>query len=253
MPNPDRKLGRNPSDPYRVTIPFHRVVDVSKIAVPDNFGHYGQVKEWGMLGNDKYGDCAWASGAHESILQNAANNRVVAYSDASVLSDYSAATGFSPGLPYSDQGTDLHALYQYRQQVGLLDAAGNRHKIGAYLELEPGNPEELEVAVFLFGAAGLGITVYDWTQQQFGAGKPWDYVRGGNLEGGHAVPVAGRNSGFWEIVTWGQVQPATNKFFQKETTEVFVAITDDYLSGDKSPEGFDREALLNYLQDLPKL
>jgi hypothetical protein len=252
------KYGRLDSDPNRVTLPFKNYV--RGITVPDNFGHYTAVKDWGMLANDRYGCCAWASAAHESMEQNAANGRLVTFSDANVLSDYATATGFDPsvtpdpetGQNPTDKGSDMHTVYQYRHQVGILDAYGNRHKIGAYLELEPGNPDELAAAAYLFGAVGLGIIVHDWTERQFAQDVPWHYVPGGEAKGGHAIPIVGRHSGFWEFVSWGQCRPMTNKFFEKETTEVFVAITDDYLTGDKSPEGLDSEALLNDMQELAK-
>lgn len=244
------QLGLHPSDPDRPKLHFHRYVDVSGIKVPKVFGHYDKVSEWGMLGNDQYGDCAWASAAHEVMVQNAANNRTVTFTDANVLSDYTADTGFNPADPSTDRGTNMFDLYQYRKNTGVIDSAGNRHKIVAFLELEP-NQDELAAAAYLFGVAGLGIYVYDWAQQQFANGQPWSFRRGGNLEGGHAVPVVGRNAaGNWLTVTWGQLQEMTPAFVEKMANTVMVGLTEDYLTGEKSPEGLDSQALL---KDLPLL
>lgn len=244
------KLGLTPSPADRPKLIFdHYFPKHEKIQVPTVFGHQDKVSSWGMLGNDRYGDCAWASSAHEVMVQNAANGRTVNFTDANVLSDYSAGTGFNENDPSTDQGTNMYDLYQYRLKTGIVDSTGTRHKLAAFMEIEPTSQAELAAAAYTLGVAGIGIKVYDWAQQQFADGQAWSYKRGGNLEGGHAIPVVGRNAaGNWLVVTWGQIQEMTPAFFSKMVTSVFVGVTQDYLTGDKSPEGLDSQKLI---ADLP--
>ena len=35
---------------------------------PTNFGHYELISKYGVLGNDKYGDCVWVGAAHENMM-----------------------------------------------------------------------------------------------------------------------------------------------------------------------------------------
>ena len=59
--------------------------------------------------------------------------RTVTFNNQSVLKDYSAVTGFNPNDPNTDQGTDMQVAASYRRKTGVLDAAGKRHKVIAYL------------------------------------------------------------------------------------------------------------------------
>jgi hypothetical protein len=238
------KFGYVPSHPDAVKLEFHNYVDLSKLPkVPENYGHYQKVSQWDMLGNDQYGDCVWAGGAHRVMLWNAANNKIVKFSDTSVLSDYAKVTGFNPDDPNTDQGTDPATAAQYEQTVGLLDAAGNRHKIGAYLKLRTGNWNELVTASYLFGSVGMAITVTDTAQRQFAAHQPWTSAPG-NVEGGHYVPVVGRFGGFMQAVTWAALQPFDQGFFEDNNVELLAYVSTEYLTAGKSPEGFDQAALV---------
>lgn len=243
--------GLNDAPDDRPKLWWHNYVDPIATPIPAGpLGHVDLVKDWGMLANDRYGCCAWASAAHEVMLQNAANKRTVTFTDDNVLSDY-ASTGFDPKTGANDNGTNMFQLYTYRKNTGVIDSTGIRHRLSAFLEIKPGNDDELAAAIYLFGVVGIGIKVYDWAEQQFANHQVWAPQRGGKLMGGHAIPIVGRTaSGNFQAVTWGGVQELTPDFFREYTTSAFVGITQDYLTGDKSPEGLDSALLL---QDLPKL
>jgi hypothetical protein len=110
------------------------------------------------------------------------HNADVPFDDASVLSDYSAATGFKPDDPGSDKGTNVHDALSYRRHTGIVDADGARHQSGAYVSLDPKNWQHLEQATYIFGAVGIGIEFPDSAMQQFNAGEPWDVVNGAHIE-----------------------------------------------------------------------
>lgn len=161
-----------------------------------------------MLGNDDWGDCAWAGPAHETMLLTKEGGRACEFTTAGVLSDYSAGTGFDPnagppGDNPTDQGSNTREVLGYRRSTGIVDAAGQRHKIGSYVRLDIGNLTHLFQALYLFQVVGIGFQVPDSTLPLFHAGKPWDVVPGAQLTGeGHYVCCVGKRANL-EVVTWG--------------------------------------------------
>lgn len=239
------KLGKRPARAGAVKLKLKDYVDLSRLPTPpEEFGHEALVtSEWGMLGNDEVGCCVFSGGDHETILWNAEAGRPIRFVKDNTLSDYSAVTGYNPSDPSTDNGTDMQAAAAYRQKVGLIDADGNRHKVGAYLAISPGNIEEHCVAAYLFGAIGIGIMVPDSAMDQFNEGKPWDVVEGSSIEGGHYVPIMARRNGMFHVCTWGKLQPMTDNFFQRYEDEAIAYLSPEALKDGKSLEGFDLPAL----------
>lgn len=245
------KLGKLPARPDAVKLKMASYIDFSKFPPPPpSFGHDAGITGWGMLGNDNYGDCVWAGAAHETILWDREAAHKAKFTEANVLSDYTAVTGFKPNDPNTDQGTDMSLAAKYRQKTGVIDKYGKRHTVAAYLALRKGNLEEHILACYLFGAVGLGIEVPSSADQQFSDGRPWDVVPGDTIEGGHYVPLVGRGDGFLRVVTWGKVQKMTTKFFETYNDESIAYVSLEALTNNKSPEGFDAQTLL---ADLGKL
>jgi hypothetical protein len=213
-------------------------------AVPHgDFGHSNLIDEWGMLANDKYGCCAWAGAAHQTALWTAEGGDRAPFTDQAVLSDYSAATGFAPSDPATDNGTDVQQMARYWQQTGVVDANGERHKIVAYADLTPGDLRELWAATYLFQSVGLGFALPESAERQFAAGEPWDVVRGARIIGGHYVPCVGRKGGKGLGVTWGKVQPFTADFYERFNNQGLVAFSEEMLIAGHNIDGFDDELL----------
>lgn len=202
------------------------------ITPPNNFGHGKSFADWGMLGNDKYGDCVIAGGDHEVMLLNnlAAGGQtgleVVKFTEDNALSDYSAVTGFKKDDPSTDQGTEVRQALKYRQSTGLIDSQGKRHKIAAYVSLEPGNVAQLLQATFIFEVVGIGFQFPESAMDQFNEGKVWSVVSNAPINGGHYIPIVGRpQPGYLGSVTWGQRQIMTEGFYKKYCDEAWGLIT----------------------------
>ena len=243
------KLGKLPARPdsikfkmgdYWITLP----------KPPPAFGHQTMIDDWGMLGNDQYGDCVLAGGAHETMLWNKEAGKVVPFSEQSVLSDYSAITGFNPNDPNSDQGTDMQAAASYRRKVGLLAADNTRHQVAAYMALRKRNVADLTVAIYLFSAVGIGIEVPSSAMDQFNAGQPWTVVKNSPIEGGHYVPAVAYDRTYIYVVTWGKIQPMAWSFLKTYNDESVAYLSTEMLVNNKSLEGFDLKTLQS---DLSKL
>jgi hypothetical protein len=248
----DLKLGKMPAAPRPTDFKFSEfAAGITLPTVPSRFGHGSAYSDWGMLGNDRYGDCVWAGAAHEHMLINKVVHGIdVGFDDASVLGDYSAVTGFDPNDPQTDGGTDVHVALSYRRKTGIADATGKRHQIGAYVSLDPKSWQHLEQAAYIFGAVGIGIEFPSSAMDQFNAGQPWDVVPGARNEGGHYVPTVGSLHAADQVtvLTWGKHQVMTQAFYEKYNDEAWVYVTNEELrSNGTGLHGFDVEKLNSFL------
>lgn len=245
------KLGLAPFTPDSRDLRFQSYRLTSALPKhPAVFGHETLVRSWGMLGNDRYGDCVFAGAAHETMLWNAMGGKRTDFNDRVVLSDYSALTGFNPADPATDQGTDMRAAAKYRQKTGVIDCKGVRHKIGAYVFLDPKNLEQMTEAMWLFGAVALGMQMPDSAMDQYDKGKPWDVVKGAKVEGGHYVPGVALRGGNISVVTWAKLQPVTPAFLKQYCYVAIAYLSEEMLTNGKSLEGFDLATLKSNLAAL---
>jgi len=245
------KLGKLAARKNSVEFRLRDYLAVSTLpSPPTKTGHQNVSIPWGMLGNDSYGDCVLAGAGHETMFWNREAGKTVNITTADALSDYTAITGFNPNDPNTDQGTDMQVAASYRRKTGIEDSVRTRHKVAAYLAITPGNKLEMKQAIYLFDAVGIGIQFPKSAMDQFNAGKPWSVVASSPIEGGHYIPAIGYDSKYVYIVTWGKVQKMTWSFFTRYCDEAIAYLSQEFLTGGKSPEGFD-SATLN--ADLAKL
>jgi hypothetical protein len=248
------KLGKAPPRHDPRTLQFEKYIDPDlHITVPTSFGHERDVykipyEDWGMLGNDNYGDCVFAGAAHETQIWNAERRVPVNFTDEAVLSDYAAVTGFNPVTGAGDNGTVVLDALNYRRKVGIVDAQGKRHKIAAYAAVEPGNWHNVLTALYLFHNIGIGINFPNTAMDQFNHGKPWTKIMNYRLDGGHYIPIVAKRGSYLDVVTWSRIQRMTKTFFQFFCDEAYVLFSEEMLMADRSSEGFDSNALLHDLQ-----
>ena len=65
------KLGKKPARPGAVRLKLASYTNAAALPpLPASFGHDAIIgaRGWGMLANDRYGDCVWAGAAHETML-----------------------------------------------------------------------------------------------------------------------------------------------------------------------------------------
>ena len=138
----------------------------------------------------------------------------------------------------------------YRRQTGVIDGQGRRHKILAYLSLDPGSLESLWAAAYLFGAVGVGLRFPGSAMMQFDRRQPWSYLSGSTVDGGHYVPLVGKNGNELRFVTWGREQLASIYWFERYCDEAVVFVTEEALLNNRSAEGFDIATLMKDLGSL---
>lgn len=240
------KLGKRPARPDAYKLKLGDYLKAASLPpLPQAFGHEALIASWPMYANDRFGDCVFAGAAHETTLLAKEAGCDLTFRDSDVLSDYAAATGFRESDPSTDNGSDIQAAAAYRKATEIIDAAGRRHQIACYVALEPGNIQHLYYASYLFGTVGIGLALPNSALDQAAQGGVWDVVAGSGSAGGHYVPLLGRRAdGLLVTVSWGALQPMTEKFFATYCDEAVAFISIECMVNQKSPEGFDYDALV---------
>jgi hypothetical protein len=207
---------------------------------------------WGMMANDRYGDCVYAAAGHMEMQWtfNAGNGWVPETDQ--ILAAYSEATGFNPQDPDTDNGdAPLNAL-KYWRKVGI-----GGHKIGAYVQTSGKRPLEIKHAIhrfegsfmaFALPAAVEGKATWDIPpgQSLTGEWEPWSW-------GGHMVEAPRYNDEGVSVVSWGEEYRVSWAFVAAYCDESYAILSDCMLKEDgKSPLGLDINALREDLQAVTK-
>jgi hypothetical protein len=223
------RLGKQPATPKATDFKLKAYQAVGLPPLPTRpFGYGTRLSDWKMLGNDSAGDCVWAGAAHETMLYGwlRSSHPIVPFDDKSVLSDYSAVTGYASD-PNTDQGTNVHDAMSYRRKTGVLDASGKRHLIDAYVSIDAGDFDLMLRCVWTFGAVGIGFNFPESAWSQFDKGEVWDVVDGARIDGGHYVPMVGSTNPTKEasFVTWGRRARMTKAFYEKYNDEAWIPLS----------------------------
>lgn len=244
------KLGKKPPNKeFLAKAPKLRDYVVPQIVVPPTVDWRPMVKAqgpWLMYMNgpdpnnppqeaDGLGDCVWAGTAEilRTLSANAGN--YACPTDAEVLAAYEGCTGFRPDDPSSDQGTDMVSAFKYMQTVGM-----GGQVFGPFATIDPHNPDEIRLAVYLCGFVGIGIAFpASWEDAQTWDSDPTD------IQGGHFIPGFTANAneqGIW-IVTWASERFMTFDAFDTNCDECLVSLNPEWVAGKVAPNMIDVTAL----------
>jgi hypothetical protein len=207
-----------------------------------------------MMENDQLGDCTCAAAGH-LIMEWTANagKKMVTPTDKQIVAAYSAITGYNPATGANDNGAVEIDVLNYWRQSGIA-----KHKIGAYVALEPSNHIHIMDSVYIFEGCYIGLQLPVSAQAQVQNHQPWSVPPGGPTGdgkpgswGGHAVPVVAYDARGVTVVTWGALQAMTWSFWEAYCDEAFAIISTDYLDDkQESPAGFNMQQLQSDLADL---
>lgn len=255
------KLGKRPARPGAVKIKLANYLDKAVLTAPTgDFGHDGLVTDWQMLGNDTVGDCAICGPLHAIMLWNAEANKTVNVDTDCAIANYSAITGYDPSQDQTnpdgtvsnptDQGTDVAEMAEYWRQTGFADADGNRHQIGAYVALTPGDLTELWVALKYFDGVGIGVQFPEQWMDAFRTGQPWGTLAQPNIQGGHYICGVGRKDGNATVISWGKPVELTVGGYQQFNDETLALISTEKLVNGVDLEGLNWAQLQADIQQL---
>jgi hypothetical protein len=220
---------------------------------PRRFGH-GQMyhNQWGILGNDHYGDCVFAGFAHQAMISSKLGGKAQSFTTSGVLADYGAVTGFHPDDPSTDNGTNVREGLNFWRRVGIQTAGGARHKIGAFVSIPPQDWDALQACAYVFSSVGIGWQVPETIWDQWDHGEAFDVVdENARIEGGHYTIVPGRSGlSMGGMITWGRRKGFTRDFYETYNDESWAIVFPDELKKGKNERGYDLSQLNEMLSSL---
>lgn len=190
----------------------------------------------GEMGNDALGDCAEAAVAHliQALTANASTE--VTPPDSAVIGLYSAAAGYVPGDPSTDQGSVIADVLAYVQKDGFAGV-----KLDGFAQGMATNLTQMRQIVNTFGGADIGLALPRTVESQ---GDTWDVdlTAGQDAErgslGGHSVVVEGYDQSGFIVVTWGIKKYLTNAFMSAYNDELWAPLASGiWVVNGKSPAG----------------
>jgi hypothetical protein len=162
-----------------------------------------------IYGNDTLGDCFIAMLYHWlAVWTGNTTGTALHVTLDQIVATYSAITGYQPGNPSTDMGTDPEVGFNYVIQNGLPPSTD---KPLAVLSLDATNKTELMQAIDLFEGCSFCIGLPDAIVKNMpsGDGFVWDVSLGAaNMANGHAFlgdgyGMSGYNADGVQIDTWG--------------------------------------------------
>jgi len=176
------------------------------------------VSDWGMLGNDKYGDCTFAGIVHARMA-------------------HAAVLGISEEFPSDTEVEQSYLNYTNGQDVGAVEAdllaywKNNElfgKKLEAFAPTDHADQDELRSVISSFGLAYIGVQLPVTFQQQFIDNQPWALTHtpaDNQIEGGHCIILVGYDEQYAQCITWGKVQQVTWDWLASYMQESWALIT----------------------------
>jgi hypothetical protein len=234
------KLGKLPVRTDVRTLRLARYVDTAKLpAPPPAFDETGHVPDWPMYANDTIGDCTCAAAGHMiEAWTAAATGTAVEVTQQDVLTAFDHVKVVDPQT--GEEGAVELDVLKYWRKTGV-----GGHRIGAFAGVAIHDHELVKTATYLFGGVYLGIAlpltaqrqeVWDWTGSLAGDAAPGSW-------GGHAVDVVRYDDDTLTFVTWGALKQMTWPFWDRYVDECYGLLSQDFIAGGRSPEGFDLDEL----------
>lgn len=203
--------------------------------------------EFGMLGNDRVGDCVIAYMLHQiKVWRSVARAaEVPSFSDEQAIKVYSDITGYDPENPSTDQGTDPDAALSFWQKNTLFG-----YKIDAYANLDISNIDQLKYAIWTFGGIGFSFQVPRYIMDVPGGGS-WSYRSGLDItiQGGHQVGVIDYGRQGFRENCWNTTNTFDPNFIERFGVAAQAAVSEDWIKASGiSPSGLDLDSLLKDAQ-----
>lgn len=256
------KLGRlpriyNPAVPHMSAlrglakpIPLPSAVDYTK----------GMPKDLGMMLNNQLGCCTSSAYYHAIQIWSHHTNKtdgMITQPDIAVRKLYEGACGYIPGKPATDRGGIEQNVLTYLLITGAPTGPGGltRHKLIAFVEIDPRNDEDIEEAIYGCGCVYVGFNVPDNIMPR-GKEPPkiWEYKKDSKIRGGHAVIWAGYDQDSYKTISWRRPDyEMTVEFKNAYVDECYAMIDIDwFMATGKTLLGMSIKELKFQMQQLVK-
>lgn len=253
-----RKLGRTPRT-YNPRIPHMGALLAGKVVPsppPTANWTKGMPSKLGMMLNDSLGDCTCAAFYHAlQVWSFNATGKVATQPDGDVEKLYVLACGYKPRAGGEGPGGNEQKVLTYLFKSGAPTGSKGqaRHKITAFVEVDPRNVDDVKRTIVDCGVAYIGFNVPQNIMPE-GAPPPavWQVAPGTPpIVGGHAVVLAGYDAAGARVISWGEYYTMTWDFFAKYVDEVY-AIADStwFTAKETTPGGLTLAQLKAQMQGL---
>jgi hypothetical protein len=202
-----------------------------------------KVTDWGMLLNDKIGDCTIAAWAHLMQARISQGGEGKLWTDDDVLSAYEAVTAQESGAYNPKTGANDNGCVE----LDVLNWLRHQNEIIAYVSIDGRHTDLVKFAIDAFVGVYMGVALPITCQHQ----DVWDiadYSMRGDAEagswGGHAMMVVGYDADTVTFVTWGKTKKATWAWWRAYIApviggECYAIISPDLFGAAKqAPSGF---------------
>lgn len=229
------RLGKLPPKVDRRTLRLSSYITAKLPAPPAAVDHASKISAWGMMGNDRYGDCVMAALGHDVLQWTTYASSPARISDKDIIAAYLA-------LSPNDDGLSMLDTLKWMRTTGL-----KGHKIGAFVQIDHRSRAEVQLAVQIFGNAFVGVALSD--TNTFG---PWVEVAGPpNPWNGHCITYAAYDAAGPKAATWGAIEPASWAWHNAYCDEAYAIASLEWLDATgKTVEGFDWTQLQYDLEHL---
>ena len=248
----DAKLGKRPAryDARTLKLAKYLKLPIALPTPPSEVSYVVDVPSWPMLLNDQLGDCVIAAMGH--MVQQwsyfaSGGKAMQVMTDAEALAAYEAIGGYSPSDPTTDQGCDMLTALNYWRRNGIM-VAGQLHKIGGYVAVDPSNALEVQQAIWMFGNAFTGVELPISSQGEDAWTVPDGGIYGATGQpgswGGHCIPCDARSPETLTCITWAERLKMSHNFFTDYCDELYAVLSPDWIDANGAAvSGLDLKAL----------
>lgn len=227
-----RKLGRFPLRLDERTLQLCCYLEPDMPVAPPTCRWDTPIKEWGVMGNDRFGNCVIATAGHEILTFRATELHDTKRITDSAVIELSRKMGALDGYNILDR-------LKYWRKKGMW-----ANRLWAFTAIDQSNRDHIKTAVSIFGAADIGINLPTAWQDD----PVWDVGHGPRYSpgswGGHSVPIVGYDTQGVYIVTWGAVQRMTWQALPVYCDEAYALIDEAWIAANGfTPLGLDLTTL----------
>jgi len=239
-----------------------RVPHMSALTAGQTLAPPPPAKDWtrempsnlGMMLNDTLGDCTCAAVYHAiQVWSYNTTGAVLTEPDVDVEKLYVLACGYNPRVGGEGPGGNEQHVLTYLHKTGapIGPDGKTRHKIAAFVEVDPRMIDDVKRTIVDCGVAYIGFNVPQYIVPT-AAPSPqvWDVQNTDTqIVGGHAVVLAGYDANGARVISWGQCYTMTWSFFSKYVDEVYAIADPDWVEKKgTTPGGLSLDELENQMK-----
>ena len=207
----------------------------------------GMGSDLGFMLNNSLGDCTCAAYGHAlQVWSYNAAHRMVTVPDSDIELLYERSCGYVPGKPSTDQGGVEQDVLGYLLNTGTPIGPNGTdiHNLTAFVEVDPRNVDDVKRTIADCAVCYIGFNVPAFLPEN--PGSTWNLEPGSDqtIKGGHAVVLAGYDSGGARVISWGSYYRMTWGFFGRFVDECYAIADPDWVAvTGKTPGGVTLEVL----------